>query len=102
MFQKQPFLSIKNQGRRLVIRKVDADTFYGVLGLIDKLAQYEKLPPPDEEAKKRLWSDCISEKPKYEAIVEKIGDKCVLYALLLHLFELSCSINSLSRGYFCA
>ena len=32
-------------------REVNAETFNDFLGLIEKLAEYEKLAPPDEEAK---------------------------------------------------
>ncbi len=63
----------------LVIEKVKAETFDDFLVLIDKLAEYEKLDPPDEEAKRRLLRDCLSEKPKYEAFIGKISNKPVSY-----------------------
>ena len=40
---------MKNKDQ-LYIRKVDADTFDDFFLLIGKLAEYEKLAPPDEEA----------------------------------------------------
>jgi hypothetical protein len=36
----------------LTIKEVNAATFDAFAGLIDKLAEYEKLSPPDPEAKK--------------------------------------------------
>ena len=65
----------------LVISKVDADTFEDFLGLVCKLAEYEKLPPPDEEAKKRLRRDCLSDKPKFQALIGKVGGKPVSYVI---------------------
>jgi GNAT superfamily N-acetyltransferase len=71
----------------VVIEKVKAETFDDFLGLIDKLAEYEKLPPPDDEAKRRLRRDCLSEKPKYEAFIGKIGDKPVSYIIYFFTYS---------------
>jgi GNAT superfamily N-acetyltransferase len=71
----------------VVIEKVDAETFDDFLGLIDKLAEYEKLAPPDGEAKKRLRRDCLSEKPKYQAFIGKSGEKYVSYVIFLFTYS---------------
>jgi GNAT superfamily N-acetyltransferase len=71
----------------VVIEKVDAKTFDDFLGLIDKLAEYEKLAPPDEAAKTRLRRDCLSDKPKYQAFVGKFGDKYVSYVIFLFTYS---------------
>ncbi len=71
----------------VVIEKVDEKTFNDFLGLIDKLAEYEKLAPPDEEAKKRLRQDCLSDKPKYQAFIGKFGDKYVSYVIFLFTYS---------------
>ncbi len=70
-----------NQENLIVIKKVDGETFDDFLGLISELADYEKLVPPDEAAKRRLRRDCLSEKPKYEAFIGKVGDKPVSYII---------------------
>ena len=56
----------------LVIEKVDVETFDDFLGLIAKLAEYEKLSLPNAEAKQRLRRDCLSDKPKYQDFLEDI------------------------------
>lgn len=71
----------------VMIEKVKAETFDDFLGLIDKLAEYEKLPPPDDEAKRRLRRDCLSEKPKYESFIGKIGDKPVSYIIYFFTYS---------------
>lgn len=71
----------------VVIEKVDAETFNDFLGLIDKLAEYEKLVPPNEEAKKRLRRDYLSDKPKYQAFIGKFGDKYVSYVIFLFTYS---------------
>ena len=71
----------------VVIKEVDAENFDAFLGLIDKLAEYEKLVPPNEEAKRRLRSDGLSDKPKYDAIVGKVGDKYVSYVIFFFTYS---------------
>ena len=72
---------------QLNIKKVDAETFDDFLLLIDKLAEYEKLARPDEEAKKRLRADCFSENPKYQAYIGKIGNKSVAYVIYFFTYS---------------
>jgi GNAT superfamily N-acetyltransferase len=71
----------------LNIEKVNAQNFNHFLDLIEKLAQYEKLAPPDEEAKKRLRADCLSDKPKYQAFIGKIGNKPVSYMIYFFTYS---------------
>ena len=70
-----------------VIEKVRAETFNDFLGLIDKLAEFEKLASPDVEAKRRLRRDCLSDKPKYEAFIGKVGDKPVSYIIYFFTYS---------------
>jgi GNAT superfamily N-acetyltransferase len=65
----------------VVIEKVDSKNFNDFLDLIDKLAEYEKLVPPNEDAKKRLRQDCLCNNPKYHAFIGKFGNKYVSYII---------------------
>jgi GNAT superfamily N-acetyltransferase len=71
----------------VVIEKVTAETFDDFLGLINKLAEYEKLAPPDAEARCRLRRDCLSDKPKYHAFIGKIGAKYVSYVIFFFTYS---------------
>ncbi len=71
----------------VTIEKVDAKNFDAFLGLIDKLAQYEKLAPPDQAAQERLRRDCLSEKPKYMSFMGKIGDQYVSYVIYFFTYS---------------
>jgi GNAT superfamily N-acetyltransferase len=71
----------------IVIEKVDEETFDDFLGLIEKLAEYEKLAPPNEQAKQRLRRDCLSDKPKYQAFIGKVGDKYVSYIIYFFTYS---------------
>ena len=76
-----------NQKNLVAIKEVNAETFDDFLGLINKLAEYEKLGPPDEEAKRRLRRDCLSDKPKYKAFIGKVGDKSVAYVIFFFTYS---------------
>jgi len=57
------------------IERVGQENFDTFVYLIEKLAEYEKLNPPDEEAKLRLRGDAFSDNPRYEAYLGTIDGK---------------------------
>jgi len=71
----------------LIIEPVKHNNFNEFLHLIDKLAEYEKLTPPDEKAKMRLRKDGLSKKPKYQAYIGKIDDKYVGYIIFFMAYS---------------
>ncbi len=71
----------------VIIKRVKAETFDDFLGLINKLAEFEKLSPPDEEAKIRLRRDCLAENPKYQAFMGKVGGKYVSYVIFFFTYS---------------
>jgi len=71
----------------LVIKEVNSETVDDFLGLICKLAEYEKLSPPDTDAKERLRRDCLSNKPKYKAFIGKVGLKPVSYVIFFFTYS---------------
>jgi GNAT superfamily N-acetyltransferase len=71
----------------VIIKKVNAETFDDFLGLIEKLAEYEKLASPDEAAKRRLRRDCLSDKPKYEAFIGEVDGKPISYVIFFFTYS---------------
>ena len=71
----------------LVIKRVTSENLDLFLGLIDKLAEYEKLAPPDPYAKNRLRKDCLSENPLYQAYVGELDNKAVAYVICLFTYS---------------
>jgi GNAT superfamily N-acetyltransferase len=71
----------------VAIETVDDKNFDAFVGLIDKLAEYEKLAPPDHAARERLQRDCLSDMPKYKAFIGKIGDKYVSYVIFFFTYS---------------
>jgi GNAT superfamily N-acetyltransferase len=56
----------------------DATAF---LDLVDGLAAYEKLPPPDAEAKQRLVRDAFSDPPRFNVLLAEVDQTVVGYAV---------------------
>jgi len=72
---------------KLIIEPIKEKNFDDFIFLIEKLAEYEKLAPPDAGAKKRLKEHGLSKKPKYEAYVGKIDDKYVGYVIFFMTYS---------------
>ena len=58
-----------------------------LLELVDALAEYEKLMPPDEAAKERLVNDVFGQSPRLEAFLCLIGELPVGYALIFETYS---------------
>ena len=81
-------MTFMNQKEKsLIIHRVNEETFEDFLGLIDKLAEYEKLTPPNEDARRRLRTDCLSDKPKFHAFIGKIGNIYVSYVIYFFTYS---------------
>jgi GNAT superfamily N-acetyltransferase len=69
------------------IRKLDAGNFDAFVGLIEELASFEHLDPPDAAAKKRLRRDGLGRSPRYEAHVGYFGGRPVAYVIFFETYS---------------
>lgn len=67
--------------KNLVIEKLSKGNFDNFVYLIKKLAEYEKLEPPNKKAVKRLKKDGLSNNPKFEAFLSRINNDYVGYII---------------------
>ena len=58
-----------------------------LLSLIDALAAYEKLKPPDAAARQRLINDMGGEHPKYEAYLAEVNGTAAGYAFVFETYS---------------
>lgn len=65
-------------------RPTDAST---LLSLVDALAAYEKLSPPDDMAKSRLIHDMFGERPRIEAFIGEWDGRGVGYAFVFETYS---------------
>jgi GNAT superfamily N-acetyltransferase len=62
----------------------DVDTF---LDLIDALADYERLPRPDADARQRLASDAASDPPRFHVLLAELTNQVVGYAVYFFTYS---------------
>ena len=69
------------------IQRVTEENFEDFLSLVIALAEFEKLPPPDSEAKQRLRKDCFSSPPRYEAFLVFQNQRAIAYAIIFETYS---------------
>ena len=58
-----------------------------MLALIDALAAYEKLEPPDAKARERLINDMGGERPRFEAYLAETDGAAIGYAFVFETYS---------------
>jgi GNAT superfamily N-acetyltransferase len=69
------------------VRRVTPADAPALLSLIDALADYEKLDPPDEAAKARLVRDLFSERPRVESFLATVDGTPVGYTFIFETYS---------------
>jgi GNAT superfamily N-acetyltransferase len=69
------------------IRKAKKSDFKKIFALINELAEFEKLVPPDSKAKKRLFKDAFRKKPAYRLLVAETGKEIAGYAFYFYSYS---------------
>lgn len=77
-----------------VRRAVPADA-PAYVALVRALAEFEKLPPPDESAAARLVADAFADPPRYELWVAELGGEVVAYAVTFPTYSTFRALPSL-------
>jgi GNAT superfamily N-acetyltransferase len=58
-----------------------------IIRLIEALADYEKLPPPDTEACQRLLNDAFGERPRFEIFLAEVEGIVAGYAFIFETYS---------------
>jgi GNAT superfamily N-acetyltransferase len=72
---------------RVVIRRATLADASAILGLVDALAGYEHLSPPDPAAKTRLINDMTGDHPRIEGYLAEVQGVAVGYAFVLETYS---------------
>lgn len=70
-----------------VVRKARPTDAATLLSLVDALAVYEKLLPPDDEAQSRLIHDLFGKRPRIEAYIGEWDGRGVGYAFVFETYS---------------
>jgi hypothetical protein len=79
----------------MTIRRARPDDARAFLSLVCALADFEKLTPPDEAAKKRLVDDAFGASPRFELYVAELDDDIVAYAVVFATYSTFRALPSL-------
>lgn len=76
-------------GADYTIRRATRDDAEGFLRLVDELAEFERLDPPDEAARRRLVEDAFGPRPRIEVYIAHVdgGENPVAYAIVLETYS---------------
>lgn len=69
------------------VRKASPEDAQAILGLVVELATFEKLPPPDEAAQKRLIEDAFGPRPRFEIFLAEVDGRVVGYAFVFETYS---------------
>ena len=74
--------------RSVRVRKLQAADTPRLLELIDGLADYEKLPRPDADARQRLAADALADPPRFRTLLADVDDGTVVgYAIYFFTYS---------------
>ncbi len=71
----------------LCVRKASLSDADAILTLVDGLAAYEHLDPPDAAAKERLVHDMFSDRPRIEAFIGEVNGTPAGYAFVFETYS---------------
>jgi GNAT superfamily N-acetyltransferase len=71
----------------VTVRKATPADGPTILRLVEGLAQYEKLPPPDKAAQQRLLSDMFSARPRLDAYLGECEGAAAGYAFVFETYS---------------
>lgn len=69
------------------IDRVTPSDLEDLFRLLDALAAYEKLDPPDADARERLRRDILGEQPRIDAFLLKSEGRAIGYLILLETYS---------------
>lgn len=78
---------MKTNSSTVTVRKATREDAQAILTLVDALASYEKLDPPDASAKARLIRDMAGEQPRFEAYLAESNGIAVGYAFVFETYS---------------
>jgi GNAT superfamily N-acetyltransferase len=80
---------------KATIRAATREDTTAILRLVVALADFEKLPPPDEAAQARLVEDAFGSRPRFEIYLAEVGGQVVGYAFVFETYSTFRALPSL-------
>ncbi len=71
----------------VIVRKATAEDSASILSLVEGLAAYEHLTPPDAAAQQRLVNDLFGERPRLLAFLAEVDKAPIGYAFIFETYS---------------
>lgn len=71
----------------VVVRPLTAEDVPAFLGLVQMLADYERIPGPDFHARERLKRDVLADPPPFRVLLAEMDGKVVAYSLYFFTYS---------------
>jgi GNAT superfamily N-acetyltransferase len=71
----------------VVVRRLQPADVPRLLELIDGLADHEKLPRPDADARQRLAADAVADPPRFSTLLAEVDGTIVGYAIFFSTYS---------------
>ena len=72
---------------KITVRPAERSDSNEILSLINELAEFEKLAPPDSNGKRRLINDAFSEKPLFNVLLAESNNNILGYAFYFFTYS---------------
>ena len=72
---------------KITVRPAERSDSNEILRLINELAEFEKLAPPDSNGKRRLINDAFSEKPLFNVLLAESNNNILGYAFYFFTYS---------------
>lgn len=79
--------AISSSGTAVTVRRARSEDGPTIVRLITALADFEKLPPPDEAAQARLLGDAFGPRPRFEIFLAEQEGVVVGYAFVFETYS---------------
>lgn len=73
--------------QRIRVRPLGPGDIEAFIELIDALADYERLPRPEPDARERLAKDALSEPPRFHVLLAEVDGRAVGYAVYFFTYS---------------
>ena len=78
---------VEDSPSSVLVRPLSSADLTAFLGLVEALAHYESLEPPDERAKERLGRDALSDPPLFRTLLAELSGRAVGYAIIFDTYS---------------
>lgn len=85
----------KVTGGNITVRPATPDDSEVITRLIVALAEFERLPPPDEAARSRLLADAFGPRPRFEIFLAELDGQVAGYAFVFETYSTFLALPSL-------